>query len=35
LSDAIDRGKPDPESLLHRKIYTSNTCHYFLLDPKT
>src|SRR5579871_6711348 len=29
LSDAVDRGKPDPQSLLHRKIYTSNTCHTF------
>src|SRR5580693_836483 len=31
LSDAVDRGKPDPQSLLHRKIYTSNTCHTFSL----
>src|SRR5262249_48900485 len=27
LSDAIDRRQSDPEALLRRKIYTSDTCH--------
>src|SRR6266436_4959134 len=31
LSDAIDRGQPDPKALLRRKIYTCDTCHAILL----
>src|SRR5262249_25462435 len=27
LADAIDRGQPDPEALLRRKINTCDTCH--------
>jgi hypothetical protein len=29
LSDTIDRGQTDPETLLHRKINTCDTCHDF------
>src|SRR5712664_1403655 len=29
LSDAIDRGQPDPKALLRRKINTCDTCHDF------
>src|SRR5206468_6540522 len=31
LPDAIDRRQPDPKALLHRKIYTCDTCHAILL----
>src|SRR5713226_1355063 len=31
LPNAIDRGQPDPEALLRRKIYTCDTCHAILL----
>jgi len=29
LPDPIDRSQPDIEPLLHRKIYTCDTCHGF------
>src|SRR5256886_5667977 len=32
LPNAIDRGQPDPKALLHRKIYTCDTCHAILLE---
>src|SRR6201993_4605442 len=33
LSDAIDRGQPDPKALLRRKINTCDTCHDFSSIP--
>jgi len=31
LPNAINRSQPDPKALLHRKIYTCDTCHAILL----